>query len=175
MLKVSVQSDIAKVRLQFAGKQRQINLAASRALNRAITSVRSVATKELSKATGIRPQSAVRERLPIRKASPNKLIAEVGVEAYTPNLARFTARETRRGLSAAAWNKRKVYPRVFLGNQGRTAFKRVGKARLPIKAVHGPRLHKAFIDKAVVKAMSAVAQERFRTEFRREVKRRTGA
>lgn len=175
MLKFSVQSDIARVRAQIAGKDRQINLAASRAINRALDSARSAATKALSKSTGIKPQRAIRDKLRVSPADPNRLIGAIGVEAWTPNLIRFNARQTKRGVSASAWEKRKVYPRTFIGNKGRTVFKRVGKNRLPIKAVHGPRLHVESAKAEIRKAMDAVARPRFRKEFRREVMRRTGA
>lgn len=174
MIKFSVQGDIASARRQFRGKEMQINLAAARAINRAMTSVRSVATKEIAKKTGITPQRAIRDRLHIRKATPKYLIGEVGIERYTPNLARFAARQTKRGVSATAWGKRRVYPRTFLGNQGRTVFKRIGKRRLPIRAVWGPKMHAAFVEREVRRAMDAVARERFVAEFRREVRLRTG-
>lgn len=166
----NVQRDVAAVRRQFADKRKQIDLAAARAINRTLTTVRSVATKEVVKRTGITPQRAVRDRLHIRKATPNYLIGEIGVERYTPNLARFAARQTKRGVSATAWGKRKVYPRTFLGNQGRTVFKRVGKSRVPIRPVWGPRMHRAFVEREVTRAMDAVARDRFRVEFRRELK-----
>ena len=173
MIRFDVRGDIASARRQFAGKEKQINLAAARAINRALTTVRSVATKEIVKRTGIKPQRAVRDRLHIRKATPNRLIGEVGAERYTPNLARFGARQTKRGVSATAWSKRKVYPRTFIGNQGRTVFKRLGANRLPIRPVWGPRMHMAFVEREVRRAMDAVARSRFITEFRREVKLRT--
>lgn len=175
MIGLTVKSDIANVRRQLAGRDKQINLAASRAINRALDSARSAATKALSKSTGIRPQRAIRDRLKVHPASPNLLIGKIGVQAYTPNLIRFNARQTKRGVSASAWGKRKVYPRTFIANKGRTVFKRVGKNRLPIKAIHGPRLHMESAKAEIRKAMDAVARPRFRKEFRREVKRRTGA
>lgn len=174
MIKLDVRTDIASVRRQFRGLEGQIDRAAARALNRAATSVRSVATKEIARESGIRPQRAVRDRLRIRKATPKYLIAEVGIGAWTPNLARFMARQVKKGVSAAAWGKRKLYPRVFLANKGRTVFKRVGKERLPIEPVFGPKIHKTFLEQKVVEAMRAIGRSRFATEFAREVKRRTG-
>ena len=173
MIKFDVRTDINAVRKQFKDKEKQINLAASFALNRAISSARTVATREISKRTGIKPQSAVRDRLHLRKAKPTFLIAEIAAERYTPNLIRFNARQTKGGVSANAWGKRKRYKHTFIGNDGRTVFKRVGKARLPLKAVYGPRLAKSFVEREVTKAMDAVAATRFHTEFQREVKRRT--
>jgi len=175
MLGVSVKHDVDAVRRQFGALGRQIDLAASRALNRAISSARTVAVRELSRSTGIRPQAAIRDRLPIKKASPNRLAAEIGVHAYTPNLARFAARQTKSGVSAAAWGKRRIYRGTFLANQGRTVFKRVSKARLPIAPVHGPRLAKEFVDPAITRAMNKVAGERWRKELNHELQRRARA
>jgi hypothetical protein len=172
MIGITVKSDVVAVRRQFAGLGRQIDLAASRALNRAIASARTVAVRDLSRSTGIKPQAAIRDRLPIKQASPDRLAAEIGVHAYTPNLVRFAARQTRAGVSASAWGKRKVYRGTFLGNNGRTVFKRAGKARLPIKPVYGPRLAKEFVEPAVIRAMNTVAGERWRKELNHELQRR---
>lgn len=172
MLGVSVKHDIASVRRQFGELGPQIELAAARAINRAISSARTVAVRDLSKSTGIRPQAAIRDRLPIKQANARRLAAEIQVHAYTPNLARFAARQTKHGVSAAAWGKRKIYRGTFLGNQGRTVFKRVGKERLPIAPVHGPRMAKEFIKPAVTKAMNKVAGERWRKELNHELARR---
>jgi hypothetical protein len=173
MIQLDVRTNIESVRRQLRGKDKEIDAAASRALNRAASSVRSVAVKELAKATGIRPQAAIREKLRMRKATPRYLIAEVGAVAYTPNLARFSARQTKRGISANAWAKRKIYRGTFLGNQGRTAFKRTGAGRLPIEPVHGPRMHREFAAAVIQKAMEVVAIARFVKEFAHEVGRRT--
>lgn len=173
MVRFDVRGDIAAARRQCRDKERQINLAAARAINRALESGRSVATKEISRNTGIKPQRAIRDRLHVHRAYPDKLIGEIGVERWTPNLSRFNARQTKRGVTASAWGKRKTYKGTFLGNAGRTVFKRTGKARNPIRPVWGPRLAKAFVEKQVRKALDLVARSRFVTEFRREIKRRT--
>lgn len=172
MIKLSVQGDIASARRQFAHKRRQVDLAASRAINRALDSARSAATKVLSKRTGIKPQRAIRDRLKVHPSSPDYLIGSIGVEAHTPNLIRFNARQTKRGVSASAWGKRKVYPRTFIGNQGRTVFKRTGKSRNPIRPVYGPRLHAEAATAEVRKQMDMVARPRFKKEFAHELRRR---
>lgn len=170
--RLHVQGDIESARRQFKGKERQINLAAARAINRALESGRSVATKEIARITGIRPQRAIRDRLHLHRATPDRLIGEIGAERYTPNLMRYNARQTKKGVSASAWGKRKTYRGTFIGNQGRTVFKRTGKARNPIRPVWGPRLAKAFVETQVRKALALVARSRFATEFAREIKRR---
>lgn len=169
-MKFSVQGDITSARRQFTRNLKQVNLAAARAINRALTSGRSVATKEISKRSGITPQRAIRDRLHIRKATPVRLLGEIGAERYTPNLARFNPRQTKAGVTASAWGKRKVYRGTFLGNLGRTVFKRVGKARKPIKPVWGPRMHRQFVMQEVKRAIDLVARNRFVTEFRRELR-----
>lgn len=69
---------------------------------------------------------------------------------------------------------RVTIPGAFIGNEGRTVFKRVGKSRLPIKAVStiGPEqmFNAKRINRAVVKAML----QDFPAIFRREVKFYTG-
>lgn len=172
MIGLSVKRDVSSVRAQFASLGRQLDRAAARALNRAAQAARTVAVRQISRDTGIRPQKAVRDRLPLRQAHQNRLIAEIGAQAYTPNLARFQARQTKKGVSAAAWGKRKTYRGTFIANQGRTVFKREGKARLPIKPVHGPRLAKAFVARHVTAAMNEAAGPAFRRTLKHELARR---
>ena len=53
--------------------------------------------------------------------------------AHIP-LAEFHARQTRRGVSAAPWGQRRVFPHTFIVEQlGGPVFKREGNARLPIR------------------------------------------
>lgn len=50
----------------------------------------------------------------------------------------FGARQTRKGVSHKAWNRRQTADSAFMA--GRVAFKRLGRARLPIKALYGPNV-----------------------------------
>ena len=62
----------------------------------------------------------------------------------TLSLKEFGARQTRAGVSAAPWNKRRVFPHTFIGPNGHV-FVREGKARLPIKKLWGPNIPKEMV------------------------------
>ena len=56
-------------------------------------------------------------------------------------LAEFHARQTRRGVSAAPWGLRRVFPHTFIVEKlGGQVFRREGGARLPIRKLWGPSL-----------------------------------
>ena len=62
----------------------------------------------------------------------------------TLSLKEFGARPTRAGVSAAPWNKRRVFPHTFIGPGGHV-FVREGKSRLPIKKLWGPNIPKEMV------------------------------
>jgi hypothetical protein len=62
----------------------------------------------------------------------------------TMSLKEFGPRKTRKGVSAAPWGKRRVFPHSFIGPGGHI-FHRVGKSRLPIKKMYGPAIPKEMV------------------------------
>lgn len=91
------------------------------------------------------PAKKVREKLKVRKARVirGQLLIEAELSSQGPggrralNLINFQARQTLKGVSVKIRKAggRKVIPGAFSGNKGRTVFRRVGKERLPIKAL----------------------------------------
>ncbi len=74
-------------------------------------------------------------------ASPATLTAKIIGRSRYSLLSEFAARQTRRGVSAAPWRSRRAFRGSFFisgknGNQ--LVVHRVGKSRLPIKAMYGP-------------------------------------
>lgn len=136
------------------------------ALNKVGVTARTEAARQISAETGL-PVSQVKKYVPLVKANKWTLSAVISALPWAPNLARFSARQTKQGVSANAWRQRKIYRGTFLGNQGRTAFKRVGKARLPIEPVHGPSVPRTFIGEKTQAAIQRVVRERFALEFSR--------
>jgi len=160
------------IRVNIADAIRELNLlhreiipaATARALDRTAQNARTVAIKTIREETGL-PAKLIRDRLRIRGANRNRLEAIITALKAAPNLSNFQARQTKRGVSAKAWNKRKVYPRTFIANNGRTVFKRVGKARLPIEPVYGPSVPRTFMQRRAQQAMEATIESRFRFNF----------
>jgi len=102
-------------------QRKVIPQAASSALNRVATSARRVAIDTIRKETNIKA-AAVRKYVTTKKASKSMLTAEIRASKYAPNLINFGARQTKKGVSANAWAKRKIYRGAFIGNKGRTVF-----------------------------------------------------
>lgn len=144
--------------------QKDTERATVMALNRVAVTVRAEASRSVSKASGMKV-SEVKEKMPLVKADRSTLTATIIAKPWSPNLIRYQARQTKAGVSAKAWGQRKIYPRTFIGNKGRTVFTRVGKARLPLKALHGPSIPREFIKDANLTAMKSVVTNRFPIEF----------
>ena len=168
-MQYDVRLDIAEVKRMLGRElKEEIDKAVPGALNRTATSARVTAIGQINNITGLK-KSSIRERLPIYKASRANPEARIVAKPFAPNLINFSARQTKRGVSANAWRKRKVYKNSFIGNQGRTVFARVGKARLPIKALKGPSVPRTFIKQEVESAIRATIQTKFPEEFERQV------
>jgi hypothetical protein len=165
MLQFDVRADIREATKFLTDVQRQVIPAATaRALDRTASNAKTVAVKTIVTETGL-PTSLVRDRLTIRGANRNRLEATLTANPAAPNLIRFNARQTKQGVSANAWRKRRVYPGTFIANQGRTVFKRVGKNRLPIKPIHGPSVPRTFIQREAQRAIEAIIAGRFVVNF----------
>lgn len=102
--------------------------AAARALNTTARTVRSESVRELAKLMGL-AQKVVRDRTSITRATPQRLVSEVKFKGRRLNLIRFGARQTRKGVSAAPWGKRRVFEQTFLVNLGGGKFVGVRKRR----------------------------------------------
>lgn len=118
-----------------------------RAVNHTGDRAKTQMTRSLTAQTGLKRQVIVRA-LKVNKAfsggqkgggSGSYVIAVTGGNV---SLKFFSARETRRGVSAAPWNSRRVFPSVFLKggrfpgrkalSLGGHAYKRAAGGRLPI-------------------------------------------
>jgi hypothetical protein len=122
MINFDVSVDIRAAMAALTEVQRKvIPQAAASALNRVATSARRVAVDTIRKETNIKA-AAVRKYVTTKKASKSILTAEIRASKYAPNLINFGARQTKKGVSANAWAKRKIYRGAFIGNKGRTVF-----------------------------------------------------
>ena len=169
MTTISVRTNIDEVRRKYRVAAKQVDHAARRALNRTAQQVRTQSVRALAKETGI-VQRSIRERVDIRQANYSELAAEVRARPRTYNIASFGARQTNAGVVSKAWGKRRVYRGGFLINSGRTAMIRVGKSRLPIRPLWGPRIHREFEREVVNDAMVRTTTERFPINFRQQLR-----
>jgi hypothetical protein len=170
-MQISVEVDIRNATRGLLLLQKDINRAAVAALNKTGTTARAVAAREISRETSL-PVNEVRKRVPLVKANGYTLQAQIKAEPYAPNLIRYSkdtraAARKRGGVRAKAWRQAKLYKGTFIGNQGRTVFKRVGESRLPIKAVYGPSVPREFIRDHTLTAIQTTVGQRFPLEFDR--------
>ena len=168
-MQIDVQVDIRKATQGLLLMQKDINTAAVAALNKVGITARATAARQISRVSGL-PVNQVRQHVPLVRANKWRLQAEISGKPYSPNLIRYSARQTKQGVSANAWRKRKVYRGTFIANKGRTVFKRVGPERLPIKAVYGPSVRREFIRDTTFKAVEQTVDARFPLEFDRALR-----
>lgn len=178
MLTVSVKHDIKALSKTLTRMQRKdLPKAVTQALNKTADNVFSAVKKDISASTGI-AQGKVAPHLNRRKATWNRLTASIAASKRTFNLIRFASPAAIRGyrkqagLKAKAWSKRaRVFPGTFVGNKDRTAFIRKGKARLPIRAAHGPSIPRAMVSNKVAKHTRQVIRKRWPINLEQAVKR----
>lgn len=120
--------------------------AAARALNRTAVTIRKESVRAIAQHMGMK-QKPVRDRTRIQRAQPKPagLTAVLTFRGRAFNLIRFKARQTKRGVSAAPFGARKIFPHTFIAtirsNPGvfvrtKQGGRRVG--RTPIRGVLGP-------------------------------------
>jgi len=168
-MQISVEADIKAATQGLLLLERDINTAAVAALNKVAVTARAQAARSISQQSGL-PVNQVRERVPLARANRYTLEAAISARKYAPNLIRYSARQTKPGVSANAWRQRKVYRGTFIANKGRTVFARVGPERLPIKAVYGPSVPRTFIKDETLRAISTTVATRFPLELERALR-----
>ncbi len=171
MLTIDVRTEFAGVFRALDLLDRDVQAVATMTLNKVAGSVKTETARRIARETGMKVRE-VSERIPITRATRFNLTAAVRAEPWSPNLIRYGARQTKQGVSAAAWRKRKVYRGAFIGNKGRTVFTRTSRARLPIKALHGPSIPRTFIQAHNLAAIRDVVTTRFPLEYERAMRQR---
>lgn len=124
--------------------------AMARAINRTTVTLRKEAVRDIAQRMGVK-QKAVRSRTKIWKASTNRLEARIRIVGRSLNLIEFKARQLKRGVSAAPWGRRRVFPHAFIttirGNKVVMVRRKRPSSggrhgRLPIRPVRGPGIAK---------------------------------
>lgn len=145
-----------------------------RSLNRTASSVHTQSNRRIAKLMGTQV-GTVKRRVAVIKATTSRWIASLKATGRPFRLVHFKARQTKQGVTAAAWGKRKVYKHTFLatvkagdaGVQG--VFVRQGKKRLPIKQLWGPSVPGTFRQPEVQELMRDVTNTQFDKELRRNL------
>lgn len=185
----ALSADLKKIKAQAIPK------ATVQALNRTVTGVRTDATKELRKESGVK-SSEIRADLKIWRASRLKPVAELNARTgRAKNLINFVSPAQRKanyfnsrrrlkrgglgkykakGVKARAWGESKTYDGTFIG-RGRGSgkllvFARTGKGRTPLKGISGPSIRNMFNKPNMQRKLKRFASDRFVKAMRAAVK-----
>lgn len=153
------------------------------AVNRTMNVARTAMQREITSRYNLKA-AYVRQRLAIRRASfkAGRLsfaASLLGTGKRSANLVAFLARKApnngRRGGPQVGFRIRKGgaisrVPGAFIGNKGRTAFRRTGSARLPIEALQTIDVPQMFNQRRINAAVVKVIQERFLSVFEQQVR-----
>jgi hypothetical protein len=146
--------------------------ALARALNRTAKTVRTRNARSVAAHMGSKI-SGVKRRYEIRPASPARTEATIKVTGDALNLAEYKARQVSRGVSAAPWGRRRIFPTAFLtrihGNRlvmvrRKRGTERVG--RLPIRPVLGPGIAKSAARDEMAEERQEIVDERLPVELK---------
>ena len=139
------------------------------ALNKVGAEVVTQAKRELKDATGLKA-GTVAKKMTKDKARRNDETYTIRIKSRYLNLIEFNARQTKKGVSAKAWGKRKNYRGAFIGrgqNSGKElVFKKVRDSKR-IKAVYGASLPREFVRQDMEKIFNKKIKTRFPILFKR--------
>ena len=140
-------------------------VAIARALNHTGDKVKTQMIRALVPQTGLKRKVIVKA-LKRSGASAGALVYAIKSRGGDISLKFFGARETRKGVTAAPWGKRKLYPAAFIKGgrfpnrvalgMGGQVFVRAGKSRMPIQKLKSG----VFIPAEMVKGATKEAFER---------------
>lgn len=140
-LKVDV-SQIAHLGNMIAAAGKEAPHALRRAINHTGDKARTQMRKVLVNQTGLK-RKTINKAVTSTRANYGGAAYVIKSKGGNIRLMFFRARETRKGVSAAPWNARRVYPGTFMKggkfpkrvpiNLGGAVVKRAGKSRYPLK------------------------------------------
>jgi len=140
------------------------------ALNKVGAEVVTQAKRELKDATGLKA-GVVAKGLKKNKARRGDEEYSIFIKSRYKNVIEFGARQTKRGVSAKVWGKRKIYRGAFIGggrNSGkRLVFKKLKDNPKRIEALHGASLPREFVRQDMEKIFNKKIKTRFPILFKR--------
>ena len=171
-MEVKVNSNFKKAFRDIGNVPRKyVQKAMVTALNKVGAEVVTQAKRELKDATGLKA-GTVAKKMTKDKARRNDETYTIRIKSRYLNLIEFNARQTKKGVSAKAWGKRKNYRGAFIGrgqNSGKElVFKKVRDSKR-IKAVYGASLPREFVRQDMEKIFNKKIKTRFPILFKRAV------
>jgi hypothetical protein len=151
--------DFDRMAATFAFVGANIQPALRRAINHTGDKARTQVQRALVKQTGLK-YGRIREALKTYPAGAGLTYRIVARDGYV-SLKEFAARQTAKGVSAAPWGRRRVFPHTFIvPSLGGHVFERTSSTRLPIRKLWGPAIPNEMVkDQTKTAFESVVAAE----------------
>lgn len=138
-------SALVKVEHLFREVGNQAPHAIRRAINHVGDKARTRVVRTLAAQAGVKYGDA-RRAVTVTRATYDRMLYRIAARGQPIPLSWFGARQTKKGVSAAPWGKRRVFPHTFLWPRvGGRVFVRTGKGRKPIRQLWGPALPKELL------------------------------
>ena len=181
MVALTIKTDFKDVERRLRGLQSDIrDKALVRAVNRTVEQARTDMSREIRQEFNL-SAAKVREKLHIRRAGlvggrlriEAALLSTARNGRRSLNVINFQARETKAGLTAKIkrqGGRKVVSKRGFIGNQGRTAFERVGTKRLPIRPLQTIDVPQMFNTRRINAVVLRKIREKFPVIVEREIR-----
>ena len=172
-MEVKVNSNFKKALRDIGNVPRKyVQKAMVTALNKVGTEVFTQAKRELKDATGLKV-GVVAKGLAKDKARRGDETYTIRIKSRYKNVIEFGARQTKKGVSAKVWGKRRVYKHAFIAS-GKNSGKQLvfGKTRgnpKKLKALHGPSLPREFQRQDMESLFNKKIKTRFPILFKRAV------
>lgn len=145
-----------------------------RALNRTGDQTFTLLKRVVAKQMGIRVGRAA-EQMEVKRANYSQLRYTIVGRGGTLPLKEFAARQTKRGVSAAPWGIRRVFPHTFIiKSKGGQVFSRKSEERGPIEVKWGPALPKELVKDESRKAFEQTVATVFPRRVEHELARLLG-
>lgn len=177
---------------QALGSPAKGRRAFSMALNKTVTTVNASVKRAVASQMGTSQRNVVKHGgMKILRASAGNLAAIIDVRGGYMPLKDFGPRQTRKGVSAAAWNVRRVFGGTFLNKGARAAtgigpvgrasagghvfkntgkFNKVSKRNNAIEALWGPAVPREVVRDESQRTFYRIADTRMPIEVQRAVK-----
>ena len=178
-MQISVKHNFPDVSRQLARLQDDIGKKAlASALNKTVAQAKTAMGREIRAEFNMNA-TTVNQSLRIKRASAARgkfslqaELSSVAKRGRSLNLARFSARQTRKGVTfkVKRGGQRKLIPGAFLINGGKTVMIRTGKTRLPIKALQTIDVAQMFNTKRINAKVVQLINARFPALFENDAK-----
>jgi hypothetical protein len=161
---------------------RDVNAAANRAINRAATTLKSDASREVRQSYALKARYVGGRTIDVQRSSPSTLTALIRVKGGQIPISQFgSPRQTKKGVTVTVrkGKGRDFYPRAFFailrGGQREVYWRAKGSAgklvpRGPLRILLGPSVAQIASAKPFTAKLLRTARERIVTTLRQEIR-----